>query len=488
MSVAGETPLHSVVPAPLHTMSEMERGPPEKDVEEKDVEKKDVEKKEGSGPPAVDASFDSFVQQFFNGDPSAQNEVMSQLESLIQRHNTTAAAVAGGKEDVPSDTAGLPGVSVANPLESVVIGSTRGQGPRFVMSNTNNDADDIPLGGGMGGTRMHFTNNKNNNASKAPASVLERPKSTGVRKKKKHTRQGEDGGAATKGEGVAPKGAGSRANKFSSQYRGVTQHSRSGRFEAHMWVKDIRKQVYLGGYEHEEHAAEAYDIAALKAKGKTTRTNFDLSKYEDLLDCIDRMTLDELIMAIRRQSQGFSRGTSSYRGVTKHPSSRWEARVGIPGSRHVYLGLYNDEETAARVYDQALVRLRGKSAATNFSLSEYKDALADFHHMQGRILLGDKNFLMITGDPKAYEQWLKYGFDGVLEKLPENQKVFDQIDITKLIEDDLRQIQSNHSNRRGGSSMAIDGDIDLLDLESFNDRFGPAMEAITNFQQNLSKQ
>lgn len=44
----------------------------------------------------------------------------------------------------------------------------------------------------------------------------------------------------------------------------------------------------------------------------------------------------------RRQSQGFSRGTSSYRGVTHHPSGRYEARVGIPGSRHAYLGLYNE--------------------------------------------------------------------------------------------------------------------------------------------------
>lgn len=37
--------------------------------------------------------------------------------------------------------------------------------------------------------------------------------------------------------------------------------------EAHIWVKDIGRQVYLGGYEAEEHAAEAYDVAALKCKG-----------------------------------------------------------------------------------------------------------------------------------------------------------------------------------------------------------------------------
>lgn len=32
------------------------------------------------------------------------------------------------------------------------------------------------------------------------------------------------------------------------------------------------------------------------------------------------MSLDELVMAVRRQSQGFARGTSTYRGVTHHPN------------------------------------------------------------------------------------------------------------------------------------------------------------------------
>ncbi len=39
------------------------------------------------------------------------------------------------------------------------------------------------------------------------------------------------------------------------------------RWEAHIWVKDMGRQVYLGGYEDEAHAAEAYDVAALKSKG-----------------------------------------------------------------------------------------------------------------------------------------------------------------------------------------------------------------------------
>ena len=80
-------------------------------------------------------------------------------------------------------------------------------------------------------------------------------------------------------------------------------------------------------------------------------------------------------MAVRRQSQGFSRGTSSFRGVTHHPSGRWEARIGIPGSKHIYLGLWGDEREAARAYDRALVRLRGRAAATNFALSGERGAL-----------------------------------------------------------------------------------------------------------------
>ena len=51
------------------------------------------------------------------------------------------------------------------------------------------------------------------------------------------------------------------------------------RYEAHLWIRELHRQVYLGGYEHEEHAAEAYDVAALKSKGLNVRTNFDISRY-----------------------------------------------------------------------------------------------------------------------------------------------------------------------------------------------------------------
>ncbi len=37
-------------------------------------------------------------------------------------------------------------------------------------------------------------------------------------------------------------------------------------------------QCLVGGYEQEEHAAEAYDIAALKCKGRRVKTNFAVDK------------------------------------------------------------------------------------------------------------------------------------------------------------------------------------------------------------------
>ncbi|DBA65777.1 TPA: hypothetical protein ACH3X2_002817 [Trebouxia sp. C0005] len=183
----------------------------------------------------------------------------------------------------------------------------------------------------------------------------------------------------------------------------------SMRWEAHIWVKELGRQVYLGGYEHEEHAAEAYDVAALKCKGFRVKTNFDADRYSDLTECMDSISLEELIMAVRRQSQGFSRGTSAYRGVTHHPSGRWEARIGIPGSKHIYLGLFNQEKEAAQAYDRALVRLRGMAAATNFALSDYRLDLAEYHKMQQAVLQSDKDLPALLGNGHNYERWIKHG-------------------------------------------------------------------------------
>jgi hypothetical protein len=48
------------------------------------------------------------------------------------------------------------------------------------------------------------------------------------------------------------------------------------------------------------------------------------------------------------------------------------------------------EIEAARAYDRALVRLRGRSAATNFAMGDYRTEMSDHHQWQARTLKADE--------------------------------------------------------------------------------------------------
>ncbi|KAL2610423.1 hypothetical protein R1flu_028996 [Riccia fluitans] len=401
----------------------------------------------GSSPstsaPAT-APADNMLQDCTLQLPHYQDSNLSALKTWLRHSHVAAAVVNVGNGGGPSQG------------ETNIGGG--GVGDKPGIGKPNNSSSPIPsIAAGLHHQSLSLSMSPGSQSNNSLAAAATSDSSPETRKRGAGTRAGS--------KEASPRKSIDTFGQRTSVFRGVTRHRWTGRYEAHLWDNSCRKegqtrkgrQVYLGGYDKEEKAARAYDLAALKYWGPNTTINLPLQQYEKELEEMKNMTRQEYVASLRRKSSGFSRGASVYRGVTRHHQhGRWQARIGrVAGNKDLYLGTYSTQEEAAEAYDIAAIKFRGINAVTNFDISRYdtKRICGTAHNVV------DEESPKMPGSSSCKEMAVM----GILDQ-PGDPSVDDQTD------DDTQSLQTGTTN---STSQLTDGLMSKPHLQDWQMLFHP---------------
>ncbi|KAH7427708.1 hypothetical protein KP509_10G056100 [Ceratopteris richardii] len=304
--------------------------------------------------------------------------------------------------------------------------------------------------------------------------------------------------------------------QHTSIYRGVTKHRWTGSYEAHLWDNSWRREGQTrkgrqgreSGYLRESglrtrsstsfrrrlifhSCSSCYGLVSLPSVSGS-EVSFILL-FMKKLEEMKNMTRQEFVASLRRNSSGFSRSASKYRGVTRHHQhGRWQTRIGrVAGNKDLYLGTFSTQEEAAEAYDTAAIKFRVVNAVTNFDMSRYDiGKICSINNLPinalGKRIKNEPSDLSIDGRPAGYagafvaargpQEWELLGYTQQPAAYHQafEQRLWGKQEQEGSLKLDPYSIQtSQHKSLQSGlSSQALGGHMQMHNLLNLQDVSG----------------